>query len=196
MEAQGAKYSYEYLLENGCYIGEFVCDDDSSQRSIVCRKEDGAGRGVLPSENGPVRHLADINHRIRSMKGPFYNLVRAAKTFSTCQKSDAERLGRSLAFAVYMYSDLPIEDFRQKILCALEHHFDNHADCSSKWCRRKRELDGFEQHDENKKLHYRSKKEEPKLYKNLKEIFEEFTTDVKLDQFKDTYIVRICVKRQ
>mmetsp|Transcript_37340 Transcript_37340/g.90740 ORF Transcript_37340/g.90740 Transcript_37340/m.90740 type:complete len:493 (+) Transcript_37340:1541-3019(+) len=201
MEAQGAVDACLQLLAAGCYIGELVSDDDSTQRAIVCRKTkelkennvsveeiqkekgrwgEGKCRGVLPFDNGPCIHLADINHRVRSFKSKMYKLVYAKQSISICEKSDAERLGRNFAFAVHMYSSNDLPTFKKKVLCALEHHFDDHEHCDQQWCRG----------GEGKK--YRSKIRHPKLYKDLKEIFQTVTTDEKLKHVQHSYSTNLC----
>jgi hypothetical protein len=166
MEGQGAADTAAQLLSKGCYLTEVVTDDDSTQRSILSRRiadlvevkilpcypTTPAGNavtchGVLPVANGSVRHLACRNHRIRTMKGRLYDLVRMPVSRSICEKSDAERISRNLAFALYMHHDKPIYEFVKHMRVAVEHHFDNHDGCDSIWCGTKKSIDGAEATD-------------------------------------------------
>jgi hypothetical protein len=228
MEGKGAMLAARELLDACCWIGTFVSDDDSSQHSLMKRRlvdlynnndivyddlyetkvsKKGVERkvkktdlGIIPYDNGDVDQLADPNHRVRAMGKQIYGLVKKGVAISTCEKSDAERLKRNMAWCIRSNRDKPFKEFVESFNAVLEHHFNSHKYCDSKWC-------GPTRKDKSKKRYYRSKRSDRKLYKQLKELMEPFLTEHSLGQLYHPFntnkceslmanIVRLCPKNR
>jgi hypothetical protein len=208
MEGAGAGIAARKIIRKGAFIGTFISDDDSSQRSLVKRKlkdlfahgdikkEDlytvtkkskrkKTDVGVLPYENGPVVHLADPNHRVKSFGNKIYEYVNMGVKKSECEKSDAERLKRNLSFCIRTNVQKTFDEFKTAMNAVLEHHFDCHEYCDAEWCAHLREDDG-------KKRYYRCKKKNKKLYEQLRTVTEKFFTDERLKEIYHKFNTNKC----
>jgi hypothetical protein len=193
MECTGALKSCLHLHEHHNVVYEtIVMDDDSSTENILKWNMQAAfdaklidaipttasggkkvDNGQLPFSHPPIERLADINHRNRCMAGKVYKLARLPKYKSECTSADAERLKRNMNSALHQYKTDDFVTFKRMIWAVLYHHFDVHDTCGS-WCRSLKYKDNEE---ELKKLHYRCKTKNSKLFGELKEIWEVYCTD-------------------
>jgi hypothetical protein len=102
--------------------------------------------------------------------------------------ADAERLKRNLTYALHQYKSATFEIFKRMIWALLYHHFNIHDTCGE-WCAYLRNKDKPE---ELKKLHYRSKEKNPKLYQQLLTIWEVYGTDEALKEVHHEWHTNKC----
>jgi hypothetical protein len=132
-------------------------------------------KGKLPRHIPEPCWLHDPNHRKRVLTGELHKLMKAgvAKRF-TISKMDIIRISKNYGYMVRALNVSMTEDEMLKAGNAvLEHHFDNHDDCSNKWCRRKQETP--EQRLASRR-YYRCKTNDAKLYEALGNLLSRFLT--------------------
>ena len=199
MEASAALRLVTQCWENGFWVHQLVCDDDSSTRANLrhswsalirenkMRQEDWPRTpkgyrkkdcGMLPTQiNAPI-FLADPTHRVRSVSRHFFALADSTK--STCTKGDAMRMKRNMGCWLKQNRHKTFEEFRQSASAPLEHLFDAHSQCSIEWCTSKAGK-------EVNKGKYRCKIKDALLYTTMKEIWEKYTSDELLFESHHTY---------
>ena len=199
MEATGAIQNVLKLFnEHGCYAAMLACDDDSSSKAVlqwsykdlefnasangevyVWPKTAGGYKktdnGKLPLEHPIMFFLADKNHRVRTYARKYFELSRKPLKESECTSVDAERIKRNFSYCVRMYSGENFDVFMAAMKAVIEHHFNNHEFCGD-WCPMKKMKAGS---DEAKaaSLKYRCKVKNAKLYGQMKETHDAFTTE-------------------
>jgi hypothetical protein len=208
MEAHGALKSCLNLHRNHNIVYEIiVMDDDSSTENILtwnfeeaikegmmtkapltAKGNKKSDNGQLPTTHPKITRLADHNHRCRCWAGKCYNHAYAKGEKSECKAADAERLKRNLTYALHQYKGEDFETFKQMIWAVLYHHFNVHDTCGD-WCRY---LQNKENPEELKKLFYRCKLKNAKLYEQLLEIWKTYGSDASLRQVHHAWHTNKC----
>ena len=91
MEADAALNMFKHLYEtydNKVYIEQFISDDDSSTRNLLCHPTEHKN-GALSLDMASPTFLCDVGHRIKCMAKPFFSLANLSNRLWTCTKSDA-----------------------------------------------------------------------------------------------------------
>jgi ribosomal protein L37AE/L43A len=170
MEPHGAIHCVKEIFESTgklAYVFQFVMDDDSSCRSVLTHEKE------LPLEHPTITFLADKNHRIKNFAKLVFRLARLRKSERLgCTSCDAERIKKCMGYAISMYCTKDMDYFAKMCQNVVEHHFGNHSDCESLWCKAKGKSP---QELADLKKFYRSKSSHPELYKQLTTWVNEFT---------------------
>jgi hypothetical protein len=202
MEADGVERRVKELWSDvtfDAYVAQFISDDDSTMQARLkwpCAEAlearlipkwptyvNRSGKetkkkcaGTLPLSHPAISNLADKNLRIRGYGSKMFSLAVAAKSESTMKKPDARRLQRNLSYAVHMNCDKSMEELKKGTKAALEHMFNNHEHCGL-WC-------NYLPKTSAKKIacrwRYKCKERDAKLYKQILEIHQKFTTEESL----------------
>ena len=176
------------------FIEYIVSDDDSTMRKYLTHPDKKpAGRknigGCLPKEIPVSEWYADPTHRAKCVAGAFFKLVKSIKKM---KKLDALRLKKYYSYYIKMNRKKSVEDMMKNIMAPLDHMFDDHHLCDSKWCYKKRAeedtmLSADEKSERMKSGYYRSKTEDLDIYNELKEKYAFYTTEEKIKQCKHEF---------
>jgi hypothetical protein len=187
------------------FVTKMVIDDDASTRALLTHslaelarrvanyewplgsngKKVPVGKdvGKLPFGHPAIVFLADLMHRIRSFGKYVFGLANAPKSTSTCTMVDAYRLKRNFGYWLLSYCQKDFDIFLDKSKAVVEHHFNNHENCDD-WCSMK-EADSTTEARGN--LKYRCKKEDAKLYVQIRDVLSCFTGTGKLRECHHRY---------
>jgi hypothetical protein len=152
---------------------------DSKGRKVPVGKD----VGKLPFGHPAIVFLADLMHRIRSFGKYVFGLANAPNSTSTCTMVDAYRLKRNFGYWLLSYCQKEFDIFSDKSKAVVEHHFNNHENCDD-WCSMK----GADSTTEARgNLKYRCKKENAKLYVQIRDVLSRFMTPGKLRECHHRY---------
>lgn len=118
-------------------IKAVVSDDDSVMRAHLrynVNPHDKEDKGKLPLWIPEPEFLADPGHRVKCVSKYFYKLAKQKVAKSRVTKGMAKRLKKNWGYMIKQNKGGSLEDFVKNAHSPLEHLFNNHAYCSSKWC--------------------------------------------------------------
>ena len=146
MEAHAALSLVKELDEESdsrLYVEAFVTDDDTSIRALLNHdlSKNKTGKGKLPLHIPVPRWLADPSHRTRVVARVIFGLVTLRAGDGELKKVDALRFKRNYGYMLKQCRELTLEEFKIKVYCVIEHMFNNHLLCDSKWCKPLRMLE-------------------------------------------------------
>ena len=119
---------------------EYICaDDDSSMRSLLRHETPTSKKGRLPDDIPEPAWLADPTHRIKVASKAIFVLAALPKKQSTCTLIDAIRFKRYYGYMLKVNRGKTLEEICEAANAVVEHLFDNHKYCDSKWCKALRE---------------------------------------------------------
>jgi hypothetical protein len=201
MEATAALEMVKDLFENEevqAFVNEMVLDDDASTRALLSHSlrelaqkcsdfvwpVDANGKkvpktkdvGKLPFNHPIILFLADLTHRIRCFGKYTFGLANSPQKISICTMVDAYRLKRNFGYWLMSYHTEPFDIFKARSKAVVEHHFNNHTYCED-WCSMKK---ATSTQAATGNLKYRSKIDNPILYKQVVEVMERFVSEEKL----------------
>ena len=110
------------------YISKFVSYDEASTRKILTNKIEES-KGGLPVDMIALTFLCDINHRIKAMTKPFFNLAALPNRLSICNNVDAIIVKRNIGWHIRGYRNDPnktFEDIIKNARASVAHHFNDH----------------------------------------------------------------------
>ena len=118
------------------------------------------------------------------------------KSIKKIKKLDALRLKKYYSYYIKMNREKSVEDMMKNIMAPLDHMFDDHHLCDSKWCYKKRAeedtmLSADEKSERMKLGYYRSKTEDLDMYNELKEKYAFYTTEEKITQCRHEFDTQI-----
>jgi hypothetical protein len=114
------------------WVNWHLTDDDTSCRANMKTFTKKSERGKLPARVTPPSFFyTDPTHRTRIFGKDLWQLVDKWHFKS----GNAERLKRFYGYALKQYHNEPIPSFVMRMLAVIEHPFNNHMFCDSKWCR-------------------------------------------------------------
>jgi len=200
-----------------CVIDLLCCDDDSSVRADcrwsnevflannppgtklpMVKKKVGKNKGELqerPNKGKLPGHIpepffvADPNHRRKQLTGELIALAKSkVEQKMTMTRMDATRIGKNFGYMARSLKDIAAEEYVNKGMAVLEHHFDNHSYCGQ-WCSRRHE--SAEQRAATKK-YYRCKTKDAKLYCLLQGILSNYTTFERLSDIAHGMDTNCC----
>jgi hypothetical protein len=122
------------------------------------------------------------------MAGKCYNLAYAAKCISQCTTAGAEHLKQNMTYALHPYKNSDYATLKRMIWAVFYHHFGIH-NTRREWCRW---LQNKDKPEELKKLYYRCKVKNAKLYQQLFDIWEVYCTDVSLKEVHHSWHTNEC----
>lgn len=151
MEARGAHtFVTEIFNCHNFFVREFISDDHSSIRRICKHKnkdllECGVitelpryDNGKVKPDNGelPVEHIkidfqTDRNHRVRTVVGEIFAVVRKQNEDCIGTTHDAERLKRNLSYAIRSNCEENFDELVIAVKSVLEHHFNCYDLCGT-----------------------------------------------------------------
>ena len=143
MESDSALNLYESLFYDSkkkIVLKSIVSDDDSTMRALL-KYPKNHKRGKLNPEIPEPSWLADPSHRTKVVAKYMFNLATLPKSKSTCTKIDAVRVKKYFGYMLKTNRDRTIPEIKIASLAVIEHLFDNHHYCDSRWCRPKRIID-------------------------------------------------------
>ena len=114
-----------------------VSDNDSTMRAHL-KHPGNHKRGKLNPEIPKPSWLADPSHRTKVVAKYMFNLATLPKSKSTCTKIDAVRVKKYFGYMLKTNRDRTIPEIKIASLAVIEHLFDNHQYCDSRWCRPKK----------------------------------------------------------
>jgi hypothetical protein len=79
--------------------------------------------------------LADPTHRCKCGWDKCYSLTYLKGTVLKIDQYDCEKIVHLMGYYFHSHRNLPFERFMQKSTCIVDHHFDNHTNCSAHWCK-------------------------------------------------------------
>jgi hypothetical protein len=149
---------------------------------------DKVSRGDLPLSHPQWIKLADHNHRLRCLSNKCYALAKARQRISMCTHADALRLKRNVCYAVHQYKNEDFATFKRSVWAVLHHHFGDHSTCGE-WCPCLRKKDDPEA---LKKLFYRCKTKNAKLYSQVLKIWNTYCSDKALHDIHHKWHTNKC----
>ena len=114
-----------------------VLDDDSIVRALL-EHPGNHPRGTLNVEITEPSWLADPSRRTKIVAKYIYALAALPKSQSTCTIIDAVRVKKHFGYMIKTNRGNTISEIKIASLAIIEHLFDNHVYCNSRWCRPKR----------------------------------------------------------
>ena len=114
-----------------------VSDDDSSMRALL-KHSTNHSKGKLKAEIPEPEWLADPSHRTKVVAKPFFALANAPKSQSLCTKVDAIRVKKCYGYMIKNNCNKTIDEIKVASKAVIEHLFNNHEYCDSRWCRPKK----------------------------------------------------------
>ena len=139
MESQGALELWQEIYDKydgRVYFEHFLSDDDSTTRAILSKTKDNK-KGCLPDDCRSPTFWADVNHRIKCMAKPMFQLAALPDKISDLTKTDALRLKRNLGWYIQTSrknNKVSFDQFVANIKAPIAHHFHSHEWCDSSWC--------------------------------------------------------------
>ena len=143
MESDAALSLYEsmfYDFKKKISLRSIVSDDDSTMRALLKHPRNHK-RGKLNPEIPEPSWLADPSHRTKVVAKYIFALETLPKSKSTCTKIDAVRVKKYFGYMMKTNRDRTISEIKITPLAVIEHLFDSHVYCNSRWCRPKRILE-------------------------------------------------------
>ena len=143
MKSDAALNLYENLFYDSkkkFVLKSIVSDDDSTMRALLKHPKNHK-RGKLNPEIPEPTWLADPSHRTKVVAKYIFALATLPKSKSTCTKIDAIRVKKYFGYMLKTNRDRTIPEIKIASLAVIEHLFDNHQYCNSRWYRPKRILD-------------------------------------------------------
>ena len=87
-------------------------------------------KGRLPGHIPEPRCMSNPNHRQKQLTGELLQLLmKQVKEILTMMKMDVKRIGKNFGYLARSLPKLKEEEYCQKSMAVLEHHFDNHEHC-------------------------------------------------------------------
>ena len=143
MESDAALLLHEaifYDSKKKIALRSIVSDDDSTMRTLL-KNPGNHKRGKWNPEIPEPSWLAAPSHRIKVVAKYIFALAALPKSKSTCTKLDAVRLKKYFGYMNKTNREGTILEINIALLAIIEHLFDNHEYCNSRWCRPKRILE-------------------------------------------------------
>jgi len=137
MEPDAALTIYEELFYDSLKkiaLQYIVSDDDSSMRALL-KHSTNHSKGKLKAEIPEPEWLADPSHRTKVVAKPFFALANAPKSQSLCTKVDAIRVKKCYGYMLKNNCNKTIDEIKVASKAVIEHLFNNHEYCDSRWCR-------------------------------------------------------------
>jgi hypothetical protein len=80
--------------------------------------------------------LADPTHHAKCGRNKRYALKAMKQGREPgIQQYNCEKISWLMGYFLHCYCHLPLDQFKEKSDCILNHHFGDHSKCSSKWCK-------------------------------------------------------------
>ena len=199
MEADAALTIYEelyYESQKKIALQCIVSDDDSSMRALL-KHSTNHSKGKLKAEIPEPEWLADPSHRTKVVAKPFFALANAPKSHSVCTKVDAIRVKKCYGYMIKNNCNKTIDEIKVASKAVIEHLFNNHEYCDSRWCRPKKLLEKNKKNEvsesneerlknieiqRTKVSYYRSKTKDSTLYNQMNKSYLPFTTEERLKE--------------
>ena len=208
MEPDAALSLYEsmfYDSQKKIALRSIVSDDDSTMKALL-KHPSNHKRGKLNPEIPEPSWLADPSHRTKVVAKYIFALAMLPKSKSTCTKIDAIRVKKYFGYMIKTNRNSTISEIKIASLAVIEHLFDSHDYCNSRWCRPKRILelrekiivskDKDDNIKDNAKLiemqrtvqsFYRCKVKDKVLYQQMRDAYEPFTKEERLRESLHSY---------
>ena len=123
-------YFYEYTVSN---------DDMTTKKYLTHPEKKSTGKmnigRRLPKEIPIPKWFADPTHRAKCVAGKFFNYNKASNKMT---KLDCLRLKKYYSYYIKTNRQKSVEAIMDHIMVPLDHLFDDHKHCDSRWCHKKR----------------------------------------------------------
>ena len=206
MEADSALVLTKDAWDNRKFcVKNIVADDDSTMRAVLSHSyralrqadvnfewpltESGNKKrdtGRLPLSIPEPNWLADPTHRQKVFASKFFAAANPPSLAKPVQKADAIRLKKYFGYWVKQNRDKSLEEMKKKRHAPLYHLFDDHSQCGD-WCPRKANPTAPVPQGQ----YYRSKTAHAKSFAVMKELYEPFFTDEKLEEMRHTFETQV-----
>ena len=200
MEADAVLSIYENLYfesKKKIALQYIVSDDDSSMRTLL-KHGYNHPKGKLELEIPELDWLAYHSHRPKVVTKPIFALANATKSQLACTKVDTIRVKKYYGYMIKNNRMKIIGEIKFVSKVVIEHLFNNHEYCDSRWCRPKKLL---ETNSKNKEVsesyndiknnieiqrikvsYYRNKTKDSTLYNQMNRTYLLFTTEERLKE--------------
>lgn len=115
-------------------LRSIVSDDDSTMKALL-KHPSNHKRGKLNPEIPEPSWLADPSHRTKVVAKYIFALAMLTKSKSTCTKIDAIRVKKYFGYMIKTNRNSTISEIKIASQAVIEHLFDSHDYCNSRWCR-------------------------------------------------------------
>ena len=201
MESDGMLWLIKRLhtMMSGCVFYEYIVSDDDTTMKKYLTHPDKRPKGAvniggrLPKEIPEPCWFADPTHRAKCVAGKFFKYN---KSNSKMTKLDCLRLKKYYSYYIKTNRHKSVEEIKEHIMAPLDHLFNDHQHCDSRWCHKKRNEEDSEKCNEvgserNKEGYYRCKTEDGELYETLCELYGPYITTERITQCKHEFDTQV-----
>ena len=165
------------------HITKIVCDDDNNMRKHLKYRSDKNKKGKLPEYIPEPIFLADPTHRVKTIAKYIFQLAKMPLSESPVTKDLALQMKKYFGYFLKQQRFSTLDQIRHASKAPLHHLFNNHQFCNVSWCLAKRaEENGDNYVNRDAPFLDMKDKKGAKIFSQLKEVCDRFTTDAKLSE--------------